>query len=157
MRIIVISDSHGRSSAIQQAINAQPSAKHVFFLGDVLSDIEDFEHFFPDRVLHAVRGNCDFYACAPTQGLVTLGGKKILFTHGHEQGVKGGTSSLLSYAKSLGADIALYGHTHTACTEYRDGIYLVNPGSVSRPRQGKCSYAVLDIVNRQVMPVIVAL
>ena len=57
MRILVLSDSHGRSSEIQKAIEAQPDARHDFFLGDVLSEIEDMEYIYPDRIYHTVRGN----------------------------------------------------------------------------------------------------
>ena len=155
MRIIVLSDSHGRKSAVEDAIEAQPNARHVFFLGDVLSDIEDMPYVYPDRIFHSVRGNCDFYSDAALRGFVTLGGKNIFFCHGHEYGVKGGTSTLLSYAKARGADIVLYGHTHVSHTEYCDGTYLVNPGSLGRGREGGCSYAVIDIEKGGVMPVII--
>lgn len=155
MRILVLSDSHGRSSEIQKAIEAQPDARHVFFLGDVLSDIEDMEYFYPDRIFHSVRGNCDFYSDAPLRGSISVGGTNIFFCHGHEYGVKGGTATLLSYARARGADIVLFGHTHVAHTEYCDGIHLVNPGSLSRGREGGCSYAVIDIESGGVMPIIV--
>lgn len=155
MRILVISDSHGRFSAIENAVAAQPDAKHVFFLGDKLSDIENMEYFFPDREFHFVCGNCDFGSEAPVTLTLTLENKKILYTHGHAFGVKHGTGALLSYGKARGADIVLYGHTHVANTEYADGIYLVNPGSIGHSREGRCSYAVIDIVSGQIMPIII--
>ncbi len=60
MRIIVISDTHGRSSLIEKIIEAQPEAKHVFFLGDVVRDIEDLPYIYPTHTFHIVSGNCDY-------------------------------------------------------------------------------------------------
>ena len=155
MRILVISDSHGRHSAVEAAIESQPSAKHVFFLGDCLKDIEYFDAFFPDRTFHKVRGNCDFSSDEKEFDFITLGNRKILFTHGHGFSVKSGLTRLKSFAHGAGADIVLYGHTHVANTEYADGLYLVNPGSIGHSRGGRCSYAVIDIINSQVMPIII--
>ncbi len=155
MRILVISDSHGSRRAIEDAIEAQPTAEHIFFLGDRLEDIEDFELFFPERTFHTICGNCDFSSGAPTEGFCTLGGKNIFYTHGHTYGVKGSTASLISYARARGADIALYGHTHIAACSYLDGLHLVNPGSIGRGRDGGCSYAVIDIVGKDILPIII--
>ena len=41
MRILVISDSHKRSDIIEKILYAQGEATHVFFLGDLASDIEE--------------------------------------------------------------------------------------------------------------------
>lgn len=155
MRILVISDSHGSRRAIENAIEAQPPAEHIFFLGDKLEDIEDFDLYFPERTFHTVSGNCDFFGNASTEGICTLGGKKIFYTHGHTYGVKGSKASLTSYARSRGADIALYGHTHIPDTTYLDGLYLVNPGSIGRGREKGCSYAVIDIIGKDILPIII--
>lgn len=155
MRILVISDSHGSTLAIDKAISAQPLAKHIFFLGDKLSDIEDFDILYPDRIFHTVSGNCDFYSQTPSHDMTEVAGKRIFFTHGHEYGVKSGTSHLLSYGRALGSDIILYGHTHIADTEYANGIYSVNPGSIGNSRGGKNSYAFIDIEKNGIIPVIV--
>ena len=42
MRIVAISDSHKRSYVIDKILEAEKEAKHIFFLGDNTSDIEDF-------------------------------------------------------------------------------------------------------------------
>ena len=154
MRILVISDSHGRSGRIEEAIEAQPQAKYVFFLGDRLQDIDYLPELYPDRIFYSVPGNCDFSVFEPTTKTVTLGGKKILYTHGHEFSVKSGISRLRSYAKNAGADIALYGHTHLPQTLYEDETYIINPGSLGRGQEF-CSYAVVDIETGGIMPVII--
>ncbi|HIR53153.1 MAG TPA: metallophosphoesterase [Candidatus Onthovicinus excrementipullorum] len=140
MRILVLSDSHGFESGLFRAIAQQPSARDVLFLGDGLRDIEYVRSHFPELSFTCVRGNNDFSATEPAERLVELGGKRIFLAHGHTYGVKGTDYHLLSAAKSNGADIAVYGHTHTPVTRYEEGIYLMNPGSV---REG--SYGIIDI------------
>ena len=155
MRIVVISDTHKRTGVIDKILSAQKEAKHVFFLGDHVADIEDFEYLYPDKRFHSVCGNCDFYSTVPSVGLEVLNGKRIFYTHGHNYNVKYGLSRLLEVAKANNYDIVLYGHTHIAKILYEDGIYIVNPGSPTSPREGKASYAVIDITESGIMPVIV--
>ncbi len=153
MRILVISDSHGRHSRIEAAIEAQPDARHIFFLGDKLEDIDGFTEFYPDRTFYSVAGNCDFFSAEPLTRTVELAGRKILYTHGHEHGVKMGISRLISYAKQRKADIVLFGHTHKAKTLYEDGMYIVNPGSIGKGQPP--SYAVIDLEPNGTQPIII--
>lgn len=151
MRILVISDSHGDSYAVKQALMEQPAAKIVFFLGDGERDLE-----FIDSVqgvyVHKVRGNCDFASALPESVIDEVEGVRIYATHGYVQRVKYGTSLLRQYAADNNAAIALYGHTHVADTTYSDGIWLVNPGSI---RSGE--YAVIDITPSGIMPILMKL
>ncbi len=155
MRIIVISDSHGGARNIDYALQSHTDAQHVFFLGDNVRDIENVKTYHPDRIFHIVHGNCDYGNMYPSIDTVTLGGKKIVFTHGHNFAVKSGSSALISKARKAGADIVLYGHTHIAKSEYVDGIYAINPSSISHSREGSNSYAVIDILENGIMPIIV--
>ena len=155
MRILVISDSHRNTRAIEKIISAQKEASHVFFLGDNEADIEDFDLLYPEKSFHTVAGNCDYCAISPTVGIENINGVKILYTHGHTFGIKGGYGNILQAAKQNGCNIVLCGHTHTAVTLYEDGVYLVNPGSCSSPRDGAPSYAVIDITDKGIMPIII--
>ena len=155
MRIVVISDSHGRTNVIDKILFSQKEAKHVFFLGDNVRDIEDFEFLYPDKSFYVVAGNCDYGLFSPTTGIKEIEGVKIFYTHGHTFSVKSTTEHLLKAAKQNECKIALYGHTHIADTVYEDGVYLVNPGPVSHPRRGSPSYAVIDIEKGGIMPIII--
>ena len=155
MRILVLSDSHGRTSAIEEAIEAQPTAKHIFFLGDCTQDIEDLTYIYPDRSFHIVAGNCDGYSFYKSIDFTLLGGKKIIFTHGHTLSVKSGLERIKTFGENEKADIILFGHTHTAITDYDNGRYFVNPGSLSHGSTGFRSYAVIDIEDSGIMPIIV--
>ncbi len=155
MRILVLSDSHGRTSAIEKAIEAQPTAKHIFFLGDCTHDIEDLTYIYPDRSFYIVAGNCDGYSFYKSVDFTVLGGKKIIFTHGHTFSVKSGLERLKAFGENENAHIILFGHTHTAITDYENGRYFVNPGSLSHGSSGFRSYAVIDIEDKGIKPIIV--
>lgn len=158
MRIVVISDSHKNTRVIDKILNSQPDAKYVFFLGDNITDIEDFEFMYPDKRFFAVSGNCDYFSTAPSVGVQTVSGVKILYTHGHNFGVKYGVERLKEAARQSNCQIALYGHTHISQSLYEDGLHIVNPGSCSQPRDGITpTYAVIDITEKGIMPVIIKL
>ncbi len=142
MRILVFSDSHQKIYDMKKAAASQKAAA-LIHLGDNARDIDCFSEL-PIPVF-SVRGNCDFAGAAPDELFITLGGKKIFICHGHLFGVKGGTGNLIKTAKEKGADIALFGHTHTPYNKYENGIYLLNPGSISEPRSGGKRYGVIDI------------
>ena len=155
MRILVISDSHGRTSTIEDVIEAQANAKHIFFLGDCTRDIEDLTYIYPDRIFHIVAGNCDGYSDYKWLDTAFIGGKKIIFTHGHTFSVKSDLQRIKAFGENEKADIILFGHTHTAITEYENGRYFVNPGSLSHGNLGYRSYAAIDIEDKGIMPIIV--
>lgn len=155
MRILVISDSHNRVATVEKIIRSQPNARVVFFLGDNASDMDEMPMKFPDKIFNVVKGNCDFGSMRPTTGVDIVADKKIFFTHGHTLGVKYGVANLVKTAKINGADIALYGHTHISQILYEDGVYVVNPGSCSEPRDGTATYAVIDIMESGILPAII--
>lgn len=158
MRILVISDSHRRTNVIDKILSAQTDAKYVFFLGDNVADIEDFEFLYPDKKFLSVSGNCDYASMIPCVGVENVAGKKILYTHGHTFNVKYGIERLKETARQNCYDIVLYGHTHVSKIVYDEGLYIVNPGSCSSPRNGsRPSYAVIDITEKGIMPIIVEL
>ncbi|MEL3912742.1 metallophosphoesterase [Treponema pedis] len=77
---------------------------------------------------------------------LTACGTKILLTHGHEFFVDYEFNTIGSFAKQNNCSIAIYGHTHFPLVEKINGIFLINPGSVSRPRGGsKRSFALLTL------------
>ena len=155
MRIVVISDSHKRSDVVEKILYAQPGARDVFFLGDHADDIEDLQYIFPDKRFHILSGNCDYYSTFPSSAVATVGGVRIFYTHGHTLSVKYGTERLVDTAKQNGCQIALYGHTHISKILYEDDIYIVNPGSCAKARDFHESYAVIDIEENGIMPIIV--
>ncbi len=155
MRITVISDSHRRPDTVRKILEQREDSQHVFFLGDVVPDIEDCCHCFPDKQFFVVSGNCDVFSLYPTSGIEHIAGQKVFYTHGHTFGVKHGIDRLLHHAKTAGCSIVLFGHTHVSQIVYENGVTLVNPGSCAQPREGGASYAVIDITQQGIMPILI--
>ena len=152
MRILVVSDVHGQEGLFRQAIEAQPTARTVLFLGDGIRQAETMEEDYPDRTFYMVPGNCDF-STRPKVREETWGGKRFYFTHGHIHDVKYGLYRIDMAARQAGADIVLFGHTHTPYEEYADGLYLFNPGSLG---YGK-TYGYVDVVGGGIRTAVVSL
>ena len=142
MRILVASDTHHDFHALKRAVECQPSAEIVIHLGDGADDAEDVKYPFPQKMFLQVRGNCDWGSVLPYQGEYILNKKTIFYTHGHIYQVKYGLETFIAAARDRHADIALFGHTHDPMTDYRDGLYLMNPGSLSG---SDGTYGILDI------------
>lgn len=136
MRLLVISDAHGMRRRIEMVIELHPEADAVIFLGDGARDIPEVEKYFPDKKFYCVCGNCDFATGYPESRLEILAGKRVFFTHGHLFGAKSGEEQLRAAARGAGADILLYGHTHTPVTNYEDGLYIMNPGALLMSQYG---------------------
>lgn len=148
MKIIVMSDSHSDVWTFKDIVDKHSTDADLFiFLGDGESDYDTVKELYPHKRFEAVRGNCDFGSFLPDNGAVTVCGKKILFTHGYVQNVKFGTERLEEWARENGADIVLYGHTHTAKSEWKDGLYVINPGSLCNRGGTRASYAVIEIIK----------
>lgn len=155
MRIAVISDSHGKGSIVDRIIRREKDTQAVVFLGDVTTDIEDFTYEYADKKFYIVSGNCDRFSDYPYSTVANIAGINVFITHGHTLGVKGGTGALRQAAMQSNCKIALYGHTHIPKIEYADGLYIVNPGSCARSREGANSYAVIDIRENGILPAII--
>lgn len=146
MRIIVISDSHGSSSSVEEILDKHKSVREVIFLGDGIRDFRDFDILYPDRNFHLLVGNCDFCS-GESEDFIEIAGKKIFMTHGHNYFVKYDYDyeSVRQKGKDMGADIVLFGHTHQPFTDYRNYIHFMNPGSA---RDGR--YGLIEITGEEV-------
>lgn len=132
MKILVLSDSHSAMRFMRSCVEAvKPQA--IVHLGDHYDDGETLKELYPEVPLHQVPGNCDRYRCPPwvhTTLCYDVCGVRLFMTHGHKYGVKSSTAMMLAEARAMGAQAALYGHTHEA-ENYREdgGMWVMNPGS----------------------------
>ena len=130
---------------------------NIIFLGDYEKDCVVLNSIFNGNI-HIVPGNCDYSSKLPQEKLISIAGRKIFMAHGHQHGVKSGYKQISDAAVSVGANICLFGHTHIAANIQcnKNGILLLNPGSISEPRNnlGR-SYAVIDIIGNDVLAKIV--
>ena len=125
----MFSDSHGARQAIYDVCERE-RPDQLIFLGDCVSDLELAHRALPSLPIICCKGNNDIFSNAPGEIVITLNGRKTLITHGHRFGVKLGLGRLKEEAKSLGASLVLFGHTHLAKIEKDGGIIYVNPGSI---------------------------
>lgn len=128
-------------------------------LGDGEEELDLLLTQFPDlsaRTWH-VKGNCDYDSMSLP--VLTLGlehSHRLVATHGHNYGVNSSLEHLKALARQNDADLALFGHTHVRCARYEDGLYLLNPGSVSCPRDGMPpSYGIVDVTEQGILTNIV--
>ncbi|MBR2339951.1 MAG: YfcE family phosphodiesterase [Clostridia bacterium] len=155
MKILVISDSHGRGEYLVRAISMHRDAEYVLFLGDGYSDYTEVASRFPDKIFYAVRGNNDWYCDEPYTRTLTLCNHKILMLHGHTEGVKFGLEQLCLRARAEGDEIVLFGHTHepTEHTEFfgSSRIYFFNPGSCGYGGYRGNTYGILTIDESNIL------
>jgi len=147
MLAIVVSDTHRNYTGLHGIVKNNDKADLFIHLGDGRLEVNDVMRDFPEKNFVFVKGNCDYYSPeAPRETIVNMNGVKVLCTHGDLYRVNAGTETLAEHAKAAGCQVVLYGHTHVYSTEHRDGIYLMNPGSITTPRgKNPPSYGVLEI------------
>jgi hypothetical protein len=149
MKILVVSDTHGATDklkALLDKVSGQISA--VIHAGDYETDTEEIKRLYPSLPVYGVCGNCDTGRVEPPTRLVELAGKRIFITHGHRYEVNFSLMRLAYTAMENNADIAVFGHTHIPVLTKDGDLYIVNPGSLSRPRgRSKAGYAVIDIAD----------
>ena len=155
MKYLIASDIHGSAFYCKKLVKAfkNEGADRMLLLGDILyhgprNDLpRDYDpksviamlNEIADRIV-CVRGNCDGevddmvlnfpvlaeYAIISDSSL----DKNIIFaTHGHHFN----SQNLPKLNKN---DILLHGHTHVPCFISVDELWVVNPGSVSIPKNG---------------------
>ncbi|MBQ8182299.1 MAG: YfcE family phosphodiesterase [Clostridia bacterium] len=147
MRLVVVSDSHGSRWNLFEAIEREPSADVVYFLGDGYREFEAAESIHANKkAFIGVNGNCDFGCTLPAKDIRNLEGVKIYATHGYAEKVKFGLWGLEEQAKNENCSLVLFGHTHQPLKIYKDGVHYFNPGSI---REG--FYGVVDITPQGVM------
>lgn len=129
-KIVVLSDTHGNLGAIYSIYDILLESDMVFHLGDHFDDMNELSQPLGNK-LYRVYGNCDFER-DPKEILVEVEGLKIFATHGDLYGVKRSADRLIERAKTLGANVVFYGHTHSAEIREVDGITIINPGSAER-------------------------
>lgn len=148
MKLAVFSDTHGRTAGMLRALAAErPDA--VIHLGDHERDTRCVRETFPDLPLYSLSGNCDAHPQQPDTAQLTLAGVHILATHGHRYRVKLGLDALWNAGYFSGAGLVLFGHTHTALHEQREGVQLLNPGSAGVGAH--CSYAVVELSRGKIV------
>lgn len=143
MKIFVTSDTHGRTDKAEEVLSRLKDVDLILHLGDYEKDALRLQQSFGIRTV-SVKGNMDGSFSPDDYQILETEYGNLLLTHGHTLHVKNSPLRLIYKARELGCKAALFGHTHLPAYEETDGIYLINPGSLSQPRDGsQGSYAMI--------------
>ena len=161
MKYLFASDIHGSSYYCRKLLDAfrEEQAERLVLLGDLLyhgprNDLP--REYAPKEVIallnehknkiYAVRGNCEAevdqmvleFPVMADYCILSVDGRTFYATHGHIYNQD-------NLPPLQEGDILIHGHTHVLKAQQMDGYILLNPGSVSIPKEGNpATYAVLE-------------
>ena len=129
MKVLIVSDTHGRHAGIEEAIEREYPFQKLIHLGDA----EGYEEYIEELAkcpIEIVAGNNDFFSNLPDE--------KIIFIEDF--------CAMINEGRVRGMDAVMFGHTHRPLLEEDDDLILLNPGSLSYPRQKgrQRSYIVME-------------
>lgn len=151
MKWMIASDIHGSAAWCERllAVYDQAGCDRLLLLGDLLyhgprNDLP--EGYAPKQVMAllsarardilCVRGNCEAevdqmvlpFPVLADYALLQEGDRLIFATHGHHY-------NAAALPPLHAGDVLLHGHTHVPLNTVQDGILVLNPGSVSLPKE----------------------
>lgn len=161
MKLFIASDIHGSAFYCRKLLDTyeKEKAERMILLGDILyhgprNDLP--EEYAPKEVIrmlnerkheiYAVRGNCEAEVDQMVLEFPVLADYMLFFESGHAVYATHGhvyNEDCLPPMKP--GDALLHGHTHVLRAEKKGDISILNPGSVSIPKNGNPpTYAVLE-------------
>ncbi len=134
MKVLIVSDTHGNNKNLKKAIFAMGTGLDLMVhLGDCMCSPDTIRGFVNCPV-EIVKGNCDPFGLENAK-IIDIAGHKAFITHGHIYGGNWGIDTMKALAKKNGAEIVMFGHTHEPMVDKSPEITVINPGSLSKPRQ----------------------
>lgn len=146
MKVLIVSDTHRHNENLEKVLKEIKPIDLLIHCGDAEGTEGQIQQIC-ECPLYIVSGNNDFFSRLPYEIEFLIDKYKVFMCHGHTYYVSMGLERLLDEARLRKADVVLYGHTHRPIIELRDGIMVINPGSISYPRQeGKIpTYVIMEI------------
>jgi phosphoesterase, MJ0936 family len=161
MKLFFISDIHGSLYFLNKALERfkAEEASHIVILGDELyhgarnpltrdynpKAVAETLNTYAAKII-AVRGNCDSevdemvlkFPMTSTYSSILFENKRLFLTHGHIFNDK-------KLPPLSSGDVFFFGHTHIPVAKKENGITIINPGSISLPKEGNPNtYGVLE-------------
>lgn len=146
MKILIVSDTHRYNVNFLKVVDKTGPLDLVVHCGDV----EGSEFVIEQAAgcpVEMVQGNNDFFSELPKEKEFMIGRYKVWLTHGHNYYIAMNSDVIKQEAIQREVDIVMCGHTHKPVVEIGSNITLINPGSISYPRQEnrKPSYIIMEI------------
>ena len=162
MKLMFASDLHGSYYWTQRVIDRfkDGRADYLVLLGDLLYHGPRNplpKEYNPQKVIEllnqikhqiiAIRGNCDSevdqmvlqFPMMADYNFIPLEDRKLMITHGHLY-----SENKLSQFLQKG-DALVFGHIHIPILKEKEGIYYLNPGSATLPKENHPqTYAILE-------------
>ena len=155
MLIALLSDTHDHESATRAALDVLAPYHPVAYIhaGDLVDArmLQLFAHL-PPNSFHYVFGNNEYdladlfqqaaelkLTCHGRFADLTLAGKRIAVTHGHEHALL----DRLVFSRKY--DYLIHGHTHVRRDERINGTRIINPGALHRAK--KPTVALLNLAT----------
>ncbi|MEF2968854.1 phosphodiesterase [Paenibacillus sp. M1] len=150
MKLMFISDVHGSLHWLNRAMEKveAEAPDQIVLLGDFLNhgprnplpegynpgQVAETLNRNKDQVI-AVRGNCDSevdqmlleFPMMADYAMLFHEGRRIYVTHGHGY-------SMEQLPPLRPGDVFIQGHTHIPVADRKEGIYVLNPGSIALPK-----------------------
>lgn len=146
MKILIISDTHRHEENLERVLEKERNIDLLIHLGDI-EGAEDYIRSIVGCPCYMVAGNNDYFSMLNKEIKTTIGDYNVLLTHGHHYYVSLGYETIESEAIAQGMDIVMFGHTHRPLVEVKEEVTLINPGSLTYPRQdgGLPSYVIMEL------------
>lgn len=146
MKVLIVSDTHRRNENFFAVMEKVGPVDLVVHCGDV----EGAEAIITEAAgcpVEIVQGNNDFWSAMPREKEFFIGKLKVFLTHGHNYYVSMNYEIIKQEAKAREAQIVMCGHTHKPVIDIGEKVTVINPGSLSYPRQEgrKPSYILMEI------------
>ncbi|MDD2447701.1 MAG: phosphodiesterase [Tissierellia bacterium] len=151
MKLFFISDIHGSIYYLNKALDRfkKEEADYIVILGDILyhgarnplpleyepKKVIELINSYADKII-AVRGNCDSevdemvidFPIMSTYSNILYNNRRLFLTHGHIYNEN-------NMPKLNEGDVFIYGHYHIPRADKVEGIYFINPGSITLPKE----------------------
>lgn len=145
-KILIVSDTHRQNGNLLRVIEQVKPIDLLIHCGDIEGEHLNFEEA-AGCPIQVVAGNNDFFYGYDNAKTFCIGKYKVYLTHGHHHGVNYSDERLIKAAKAEEADIVMYGHVHVPRVERVGDLIMLNPGSLTYPRQEgrRPSYIIMEI------------
>ncbi|MBO5209727.1 MAG: YfcE family phosphodiesterase [Lachnospiraceae bacterium] len=146
MKVLIVSDTHRHNENFFTVMEKVGPVDLVVHCGDV----EGAEAIIMEKAgcpVEMVQGNNDFWSAMPREKEFSIGKHKVFLTHGHNYYVSMNYEIIKQEAIAREAGIVMCGHTHKPVIDIGGEVTVINPGSLSYPRQEgrKPSYIIMEI------------
>ncbi len=143
MKLLVVSDNHRDEASLKELIHLYKGEIDLWLH---CGDSEFGEDHPVWETFNTVQGNMDWEDNFPQIRVEEIENNRFVLLHGHKHRVKRDLKPMAEVASANNASIVFYGHTHVAKVDQQNGIYFINPGSITQPRgESKIgSYAIYE-------------